>query len=135
MSEPVTCIQKPEPATHTPGPWRTESSYGRKTYDSPLMYCGEWIRAGNEFVASTWSTGDEATQRLNASLIVQAPALLAHAEKSLCWLIGERDCYYEGCSVRDSGEVVDENDREILASLDRDIDELRALISAAKGAV
>lgn len=133
MSEPVTCIQKPEPATHTPGPWRTESSYGRKTYDSPLMYCGEWIRAGNEFVASTWSTGDEATQRLNASLIAHAPALLAHAEKSLNWLVGERDCFYEGCANPGSGYVHGADDRAVLDSLDRDIDELRALIKACKG--
>lgn len=133
MSEPVTCIQKPEPATHTPGPWRTESSYGRRTYDSPLMYCGEWIRAGNEFVASTWSTGDEATQRLNASLIVQAPALLAHAEKSLMWLIAERDCHYECCSDP-QGMVYDIEDQMTLEHYDRDIDELRALIAAANGA-
>ena len=123
MSEPVTCIKKPEPAAHTPGPWQAVP-YG----------IGFNIKASGNGLA-TVAGYDQHKTAANARLIAQAPALLAHAEKSLCWLIGERDCYYEGCSVRDSGEVVDENDREILASLDRDIDELRALISAAKGAV
>ena len=72
------------------------------------------------------------TQPAWDALIAQAPALLAHAEKSLRWLIGERDCHYEGCSTPD-GDVPEQDDREILASYDRDIDELRKLIALAKG--
>ena len=66
------------------------------------------------------------------ALQAHAEQLLAAAEKNLRWLIGERDCIYEGASTPD-GDVPDENDREMLASYDRDIDALRALIAAAKG--
>ena len=66
------------------------------------------------------------------ALQAHAEQLLAQAEKSLQWMIGELHCYYEGASTPD-GDVPDENDRQVLASYDRDIDELQALIAAAKG--
>ena len=133
MSEPVTCIKKPEPAAHTPGPWRTETAWGRKSPDLPREYCGEYVVAGHKIIASTWPTNADATQHADACLIAQAPALLAHAEKSLMWLIAERDCHYECCSDP-QGMVYDIEDQMTLEHYDRDIDELRALIAAAKGA-
>lgn len=117
---------------HTPGIWRTETSWGRKSQDDPLEYCGELIRADREIIASTWTAHDRATSEANAKLIAQAPALLSAVEKSLRWLISERDCLYEGASTWD-GEVPDEDDRQILESYDRDIESLRALIASAKG--
>lgn len=132
MSEPVTCIKKPEPTAHTPGPWRSTEEYGAAP-GKPLHFCHCLIRNDNDdWIASTWA--DNPNALADAALIAQAPALLAHAEKSLNWLIGERDCHYEGCANPGSGYVHDADDRAVLDSLDRDIDELRALIQACKGA-
>lgn len=138
MSEPVTCIQKPALTAHTPGPWRSTEEYGAAP-GMPLHFCHCLIRNDNDdWIASTWADNpnalaDAALIAQAPALLAQAPALLAHAEKSLNWLIGERDCHYDGCSTSD-GHVLDKNDRHILASYDRDIDELRALIAACKGA-
>ncbi|MCB1789422.1 MAG: hypothetical protein KDJ24_03925 [Gammaproteobacteria bacterium] len=66
------------------------------------------------------------------ALQAHAEQLLAQAEKSLSWLIGERDCIYEGASTP-CGDVPDEGDRQALACYDRDIEQLQALIAAAKG--
>lgn len=121
MSEPVTCIKKPEPAAHTPGPWQAVP-YG----------IGFNIKASGNGLA-TVAGYDQHQTAANARLIAQAPALLAHAEKSLMWLIAERDCHYECCSDP-QGMVYDIEDQMTLEHYDRDIDELRALIAAAKGA-
>lgn len=59
-------------------------------------------------------------------------ALLAAADKSLRWLIAERDCHYEGASTSD-GFVPDLDDQQVLAAYDRDIDELQALIVSCRG--
>lgn len=132
MSEPAICITKPEPAAHTPGPWeaRCNSSNYWEIWDSRHQIA--------DTCASLWYDGadEEANYSLseaNARLIAHAPALLAHAEKSLNWLVGERDCFYEGCANPGSGYVHGADDRAVLDSLDRDIDELRALIKACKG--
>lgn len=55
-------------------------------------------------------------------------------EESLRWLIGERDCFYEGCAIEDEGDVlIRDEDRQVLDTYDKDIDELRTLIAAATG--
>lgn len=70
--------------------------------------------------------------RRKVALQAHAEQLLAAAEKNLRWLIGERDCFYEGASTP-AGDVPDDDDRQVLASYDHDIAELQALIAAAKG--
>ena len=66
------------------------------------------------------------------ALQAHAEQLLEQAEKSLRWMIDERHCFSEGVSTAD-GVVLDKEDREMIASYDRDIAELTALIAAAKG--
>lgn len=73
------------------------------------------------------------TQPAWDALVAAAPQLLQAAKKSLNWLIAERDCYYEGCSTPE-GEVPEFDDLEVLASFDRDIADLEALIRKATGA-
>lgn len=87
-----------------------------------------WIR--HEEACSIYVNGYQAEVEAKARLIAHAPALLEHAQKSLQWMLGERECYLEGCSHAD-GEIPEAHDRDTLASLDRDIDELTALITAA----
>lgn len=123
MSEPVTCIRKPEPITEpTPGPWWVSE-------------IGSVWSPHNGLVAVVYpcAVSYRAEMLANARLIAAAPDLLAFARRTLPMLIAERASVYEGCSVPATGEVPDEDDREVIAMIDREIDELRALIARAEG--
>lgn len=62
--------------------------------------------------------------------------LLAQCEKMLRFLIAERDCFYEGCSIDGKdGRVLLDEDEEVLNSMDLDIDELQSVIAKAKGEI
>lgn len=59
-------------------------------------------------------------------------ALLLAIERVRVMLIAERDCFYDGCTNQ-GGEYSDDEDRMAVDQYDRDIDELDALIKAARG--
>jgi hypothetical protein len=68
----------------------------------------------------------------NARLIAAAPDLLAFARRSLPMLIAERDCLYDGVTNAE-GEYSDDEDRMAVEQIDREINDLRALIARAEG--
>ena len=129
MSDPITKIEKVERVPHTPGPWyAVDNGIYLVIRDEEFQIgdaCGSLFYDGHD--------GNNALCEANARLMAAAPSLFAHAEKSLSWLVGERACLYEGHRNPVSGDVPDAEVRDLLDVLDNDIDELRALIAAAKG--
>jgi hypothetical protein len=110
---------------HSPGPWRwthQPATRLRSVLGRPII----------DIATASSGTPTMIARSADAALIAQAPALLAAAEKSLGWLIGERDCLYDGASDNE-GNVKHPEDQEALDAIDHDIDELRALIAACKG--
>ena len=110
-----------QPAEPTPGPWR-------------VTEIGSVWAGGDRLVAIPYPlcTDDRATMLANARLIAAAPDLLAFARRSLPMLIAERDCLYDGVTNAE-GEYSDDEDRMAVEQIDREIDELRALIARAEG--
>jgi hypothetical protein len=116
----------PGAIAHTPGPWK----WNPKAPSNRLESDDGTIVAG--VAMSSDGHPRIICRKGNAALIAQAPALLQAAEKSLRWLRGERDCVYDGASDNE-GNVPHQEDRDTLDAIDRDIDELKAVIAACKG--
>ncbi len=62
-----------------------------------------------------------------------APELLERLEVMQSYLIGDRDCFYEGCAVGNEGQITDADDQHVLDSMDKDIELNAAIIKKAKG--
>jgi hypothetical protein len=112
-------------AEHTPGPWRpTDVGSVRSVAPDDV--------GGLVAVVYPLVVDDRATMAANARLIAAAPDLLAFARRSLPMLIAERDCLYDGCTNAE-GEYSDDEDRMAVEQIDREINDLRALIARAEG--
>lgn len=118
---------KPE-TEHTPGPWVCFDKPKYNEWHVAVPINGQGLMKLALFEHGCQTNNPEADCRL----IAAAPELLSFVEKMERMLICERDCYYEGCSAPD-GDVPDQHDKDILKSMDADIDEARALIAKAKG--
>lgn len=57
---------------HTPGPWHVADMIGKEEDETDFRLCFHAIKAGDEFVSSTWAGPHIA----NARLIAAAPELL-----------------------------------------------------------
>ena len=63
----------------------------------------------------------------------EATELLEVTETLLKWIIGERQCVYDGCITTDDGEPIASGDVQELADYDEVIRKAQAVINKVKG--
>lgn len=110
---------------HTPAPWKTKQEYidGNELVTT--------IYSSDPFTRVAHLVGDN--QRANENLMTVAPELLTRLESALKTLIADRDCFFESVVCGEDEIITNEEDRDILAKIDEEIDLTQAVIAKAKG--